>query len=338
MKVSEIGKFALLDRLNAGFEIGQQSTIKAFDDAAVVASAPDKSKQICSVILLEGIHFNLVYTPLKHLGYKAVTHAISKIVAMNALPQQILVSVGVSSRFEMSDIESLYEGIRAACSGYGVDLVANNLTASLTGMTISVTAVGEASADSLCYRSGANVNDLVCISGSLGAAYMGLQVLERERRVFESNHTQPKLDGYDYILQKQLRPQARLDMLKTFEDNGIKPSSMTDIADGLASDILHICKQSDVGIRIYLDKIPIAAETFEVCEEMNFDAVTAALNGGDDFELLFTVPIAGYEAIKSLSGFEIIGYITDASQGAYLITPDGNELKIKAQGWTFITE
>jgi thiamine-monophosphate kinase len=337
MDISETGKFALLDRLNSGFEAKQQSTLKAFDDAAVIASS-NRPKQICSAIFLEGIHFNLVYTPLKHLGYKAVTHAVSKIVAMNAFPQQILVSVGVSSRFSVSDIESLYEGIRTACSGYGVDLVENNLTASLTGMMISVTAVGEvASRDSLCCRSGAKVTDLVCISGSLGAAYMGLQVLERERRIFESNHTQPKLEGYDYILQQQLRPQARTDMLKTFEDNGIKPSSMTVIVDGLASDILHICKQSDTGVRIYLEKIPVASETFAVCEEMNFDAVTAALNGGDDFELLFTVPISEYDAIKSLSGFEIIGHIVDASQGAYLITPEGNELKIKAQGWTSVT-
>jgi thiamine-monophosphate kinase len=237
----------------------------------------------------------------------------------------------------VADIETLYEGIRVAGSMYEVDLVENNITASLTGMTICVTAVGEASDDRLCYRNGAKVNDLVCISGSLGAAYMGLQILERERRIFESNHTQPQLEGYDYILQKQLHPQARLDMLKTFDDNKIKPTSMTDITDGLASDILHICKQSDVGVKIFLEKIPIASETFAVCEEMNFDAVTAALNGGDDFELLFTVPISEHEAIKSLSGFEIIGYITDPSQGAYLVSPDGNELKIKAQGWTSVT-
>ncbi|MDR1582730.1 MAG: thiamine-phosphate kinase [Prevotellaceae bacterium] len=336
MNISEIGKFALLDRLNAGFKAQQQSTVKDFDDAAVIA-ASNKTKQVCSIILLEGMHFNLVYTPLKHLGYKAITHAVSKIVAMNAIPQQILISLGVSARFNVADIESLYEGIQIASSTYGVDLVENNITASLTGMTISVTAVGEISEDRLCYRSGAKVNDLVCISGSLGAAYMGLQVLERERRIFENNHTQPKLDGYDYILQKQLHPQARLDMLKTLEDNKIKPSSMTDITDGLASDILHICKHSGVGVRIYLEKIPIASETFTVCEEMNFDAVTAALNGGDDFELLFTVPISEHEAIKSMSGFEIIGYITDPSQGAYLVTPDGNELKIKAQGWTSVT-
>ncbi|MDR0726273.1 MAG: thiamine-phosphate kinase [Prevotellaceae bacterium] len=338
MDISEIGKFALLDRLNSGFETKQQSTIKAFDDAAVVAAASNKTKQICSAVFLEGIHFNLVYTPMKHLGYKVVTYAVSKIVAMNAVPQQILVSAGVSSRFSVQDIESFYEGIRAACSEYSVDLVENNLTASLTGMTISVTAVGEASENSLCYRSGAKVHDLLCLSGSIGAAYMGLQVLERERRIFETNHVQPKLEGYDYVLQKQLRPQARLDMLKTFEEHGIKPSSMTDIADGLASDILHICKQSNAGVRIYLDKIPIAVETFAVCEEMNFDAVTAALNGGDDFELLFTLPVTDYETIKSLSDFEIIGYITDSSQGAYLVTPEGNELKIKAQGWTFVTE
>jgi thiamine-monophosphate kinase len=337
MDISEIGKFALLDRLNTSFESKQPSTLKTFDDAAVVAVS-DKPKQISSTIFLEGIHFNLVYTPLKHLGYKVVTHAVSKIVAMNALPQQILVSIGVSTRFSVADIEVVYEGIRAACSEYGVDLVANDLTASLTGMIINVTAVGEASETRLCYRSGARATDLVCISGSLGAAYMGLQVLERERRIFETNRTQPKLDGYDHVLQKQLRPQARLDMLKTFDDAGIKPSAMTDIVDGLASDILHICKQSDAGVRIYLDKIPIASATFDVCGEMNFDAVTAALNGGDDFELLFTMSISDYEAIKGLSNFEIIGYMTDAAQGACLITPEGNELKIKAQGWTFVTK
>lgn len=336
MNVSEIGKFALLDRLNAGFEAQQQSTVKSFDDAAVVA-ASSKPKQISSVTFLEGIHFNLVYTPLKHLGYKTVTHAVSKIAAMNALPQQILVSVGASSRFNVSDIESLYEGIHAACSEYSIDLVGNNVTTSMTGMAINITAIGEAPESSLCYTSGAKVNDLVCISGSLGAAYMGLQVLERERRIFESNRTQPKLDGYDYVLQKQLRPQARIDMLKAFEDNEIQPSSMTAITDGLASDILHVCKQSDAGVRIYIEKIPIASETFAVCKEMNFDAVTAALNGGDDFELLFTVPISEYERVRGLSGFEIIGYITDASQGAYLVTPEGNELKIKAQGWTSVT-
>jgi thiamine-monophosphate kinase len=337
MDISEIGKFALLDRLNAGFEARQQTTIKTFDDAAVIA-ASNKPKQICSVIFLEGIHFNLVYTPLKHLGCKVVTHAVSKIAAMNSIPQQVLISVGVSSRFKTEDIESLYAGIRAACSTYAVDLVENNLTASLTGMSISVTAVGETDETNLCYTNGAKPNDLVCISGNLGAAYMGLQVLERERRIFESNHTQPKLDGYDYVLQKQLRPQARLDMLRIFEENDIKPSSMTDIADGLASDMLHICKQSEAGVRIYLEKIPVSSETFAVCEEMNFDAVTAALNGGDDFELLFTIPISEYETVKGMAGFEIIGYITDASQGACLVTPEGNELKIKAQGWTYMSE
>ncbi|MDR1338817.1 MAG: thiamine-phosphate kinase [Prevotellaceae bacterium] len=337
MDISEIGKFALLDRLNAGFEARQLTSLKTFDDAAVIA-ASDRPKQICSVILLEGIHFNLVYMPLKHLGCKAVTHAVSKIVAMNAVPRQILVSVGISSRFNVADVEDLYEGIHAACRMYELDLVENNLVASLTGMSISVTAVGEASEENLCYKSGAKVNDLVCISGNLGAAYMGLQVLERERRIFESNRTQPKLEGYDYVLQKQLHPQARIDMLKTFEDNGIKPTAMTDITDGLASDILHICKQSEVGAKIYIEKIPVSSETFAVCGEMNFDAVTAALNGGDDFELLFTVPVSAYEAIKGLPGFEIIGYISDASQGAYLITPEGNELKIKAQGWTSVSE
>jgi thiamine-monophosphate kinase len=337
MNISETGKFALLDHLNSGFKIQQPTTVKPFDDSAVIAVS-DKAKQICSAIFLEGIHFNLVYTPLKHLGYKVVTHAVSKIVAMNALPQQILVSTGVSSRFDTANLDSLYEGIRIACMEYNVDLVANSLTSSLTGMTISVTAVGEASDDNICYKSGAGVNDLVCISGNLGAAYMGLQVLERERRIFESNGVQPKLEGYDYVLEKQLHPKARLDMLKEFENIGIRPSSMTVIIDGLASEILHICQQSNTGVRIYLEKIPVAAETFEVCSEMNFDAVTAALNGGDDFELLFTMSISDHEKIKGLSGFEVIGYITDSSQGAYLVTPEGGNIKIKAQGWTSLME
>ncbi|MDR3245718.1 MAG: thiamine-phosphate kinase [Prevotellaceae bacterium] len=335
MNISEIGKFALLDRLNAGFVSQQQTTIKPFDDASVIGVS-NKLKQVCSDIFLEGIHFNLVYTPLKHLGYKVVTHAVSNIVAMNSVPQQIMASVGVSSRFNVPDVESLYEGIRAACTVYGVDLVGNNLSASLTGMMISITAIGETAEENLCCRTGAQVNDLVCISGNIGAAYMGLQVLERERRVFESSKVQPRLEGYDYVLQKQLRPQARQDMLQTFVDAGVKPTSMTDITDGLASDILHICKQSETGARIYLEKIPIASETFAVCEEMNFDAATAALNGGDDFELLFTVPLSEHEKIKSLPGFEIIGHITEASQGAYLVTPEGNEIKIKAQGWTSV--
>ena len=334
MDISKIGKIALLDRLNDRFDIVQNSTLRAFDDAAVVASGKG-TKQICSNIFLEGIHFNLVYTPLQHLGYKTVTQAVSNIVAMNSHPRQILVSVAVSSRFKLADIELLYDGIRSACSDYGLELLDNNLTASLTGMTVGITCIGEAKEEALCYRGGAGVNDLICLSGSLGAAYVGLQVLERERYVFEQNpQAQPQLEGYDYVLRKQLHPQARTDMTAIFAEQKVKPSSMTDIADCLASDLLQICKQSSVGARIYLDRIPIASETIANCQEMNIDPVTAALNGGDDFELLFTVPLAKYEQVKSLAGFEVIGHITDAAQGAYLVTPEGEEIKITAQGWT----
>lgn len=336
MNISEIGKFALLDKINAKFASIQKTTVKAFGDDAAVIASENKPKQICSNIFLEGIHFNLIYTPLKHLGYKVVTHAVSNIVAMNSTPQQIAVSVALSARFRVEDIETLYEGIKTACEIYHIDLVENDITSSVTGMVINVTAIGETESDNICYRNGAKITDLICISGDIGAAYMGLQVLERERLVYETNpNAQPKLDDYSYILQRQLKPQARIDMTKVFEENNIKPTAMTDITDGLASDILHICKESDKGARIYLDKIPIASETFKVCEEMNFDAVTAALNGGDDFELLFTIPLAEHEKVKSLAGFEIIGHITEASKGAYLVTPEGNEIKIKAQGWTF---
>ncbi|MDR0560111.1 MAG: thiamine-phosphate kinase [Prevotellaceae bacterium] len=334
MDIIKTSKIALIESINSKFDLKQSSSLQAFDNAAVIA-ADAKTKQVCTEIFLEGIHFNLVYTPLKHLAHKAVTAAVSKIVAMNGSPQQILVSLGISSKFKTEDVELFYEGIKSACSVYGLDLLGNSLVPSLTGLTVAITCIGETGEKNLCCRNGAKINDLICISGSVGAACMGLQILERERYVFEKNpDVQPKLDGYDYVLQKQLYPVARIDMIKMFEQTGIKPTSMTDISECLASDLLHICKQSNTGARIYLEKIPIASETFAVCDEMNFDAVTAALNGGDDFELLFTIPVTEYERIKNLADFEIIGYITDVSLGAYLITPEGAEIKITAQGWT----
>jgi len=333
MNISEIGKFALLEKLNAKFDTKQKTTAKTNDDCSVITSGAN-SKEISSRVFLEGINFNLIYTPLKHLGYKVVSHVVSDIIAMNAVPQQILVSVGLSSRFNVSDVETFYDGIYAACQIYNIDVAKNDITASLTGMVINITGVGETDKDNICCRDGAEDTNLICITGDLGAAYMGLQVLERERFVFENNpNAQPQLSNYNYILQKQLRPEACIGMIDVFRENGIKPTSMINVSDGLASEILHICRQSDKGARIYIDKIPIASETFKTCEEMNIDPVTAALNGGDDLQLLFTIALSEHEKIKNLSGFEVIGHITNPSKGAYIVTPDGTEIKIKAQGW-----
>lgn len=332
--IADLGEFALIDRLAAPFTNTQATTLKGIGDDAAVVQYGTTCQLLTTQLLLEGIHFNLMYTPLKHLGYKAVVAGVSNIYAMNGAPRQLLLAVGVSARFTVEDLESLYEGVRVACKEYEVDFVGGDTSASLTGLTLTVTVVGEAAPAEISYRSGAQVNDLICISGNLGAAYMGLQVLERERRVYEANPgVQPQLEGFDYILQRQLRPQARQDMVASFKENNLRPTSMIDISDGLASEMLHICKQSKVGARIYLEKIPIAAETFKACGEMGIDAVTAALNGGDDYELLFTIPLEQHEQIKGLAGFEIIGHIMEASKGAFLVTPEGQDVELRAQGW-----
>lgn len=333
--ISQLGEFALINRLISGISTNQPTTLAGVGNDAAVLQYTSTSRQLVSTdLLLEGVHFNLIYTPLKHLGYKAVVAGISDIYAMNGYPRQLLLSVGVSSKFYVEDLEELYAGVKLACEHYNIDLVGGDTSASLTGLVLNVTVVGEVDNNKITYRSGAQANDLLCLSGNIGAAYMGLQLLERERLVYEGNpNAQPQLHGYDYILQRQLKPEARKDIVDTLHELGIVPTAMIDVSDGLASDVMHLCKQSGTGGRIYLDKLPIAAETFKICDEMNIDAVTAALNGGDDYELLFTIPLNQHEKIKGLDGFNVIGHITDAGKGTCLVTPDGEEIALQAQGW-----
>ncbi|MDR0754543.1 MAG: thiamine-phosphate kinase, partial [Prevotellaceae bacterium] len=325
--LSDLGEFGLIEHLTKSVKSKNRSTQKAVGDDAAVMNYGTKCAVASTDILLEGIHFDLTYTPLKHLGYKAAVVNFSDIYAMNAQPVQLLVAIGISSRFCVEDMEQIYEGIKLACETYNVDLAGGDTSASLTGLTLSLTALGEADSDKICYRNGAKPDDLICLTGNLGAAYMGLQLLEREKKVFEGNaNVQPQFDGYDYILQRFLKPEARRDIIDAMADAGIVPTSMIDISDGLSSEIMHICKQSNTGARIYLDRIPIAAQTFKLAEEMGIDAVTAALNGGEDYELLFTLPLALRNKIKDLGGIDIIGHTVKAQAGSYLITPDGSEI------------
>ncbi|MDR1197862.1 MAG: thiamine-phosphate kinase [Prevotellaceae bacterium] len=335
--ISDFGEFGLIEHLTKSIKTVNKSTKKAVGDDAAVMNYGTKCAVASTDILLEGIHFDLTYTPLKHLGYKAATVNFSDIYAMNAHPTQLLVAVGISSRFCVEDIEQIYEGIKLACEKYNVDLVGGDTSASLTGLTLSLTVLGEADNGKICYRNGAKPNDLICLTGSLGAAYMGLQLLEREKKVFEGNsNVQPQFDGYDYVLQRFLKPEARRDIIDLMADAGINPSSMIDISDGLSSEIMHICRQSNCGARIYLERIPIASQTFKIAEEMGIDAVTAALNGGEDYELLFTLPLTLRDKIKDLGGIDVIGHITEAQAGSYLITPDGSEIVLQAQGWRHV--
>jgi thiamine-monophosphate kinase len=332
--LSDLGEFGLIEHLTKTIKIQNISTQKAAGDDAAVMNYGTKCVVASTDILLEGIHFDLTYTPLKHLGYKAATVNFSDIYAMNAQPAQLLVAIGISSRFCVEDIEQIYEGIKLACETYNVDLVGGDTSASLTGLTLGLTALGEVDKEKICCRSGAKPNDLICLTGDIGAAYMGLQLLEREKKVFEGNaNVQPQFDGYDYVLQRFLKPEARKDIIDAMADAGIVPSSMIDISDGLSSEIMHICKQSNTGARIYLDRIPIASQTFKLAEEMGIDAVTAALNGGEDYELLFTLPLALRDKIKDLGGIDVIGHIVEAQAGNFLITPNGSEIVLQAQGW-----
>ena len=332
--VSEVGEFGLIDRLTKSIKIQNKSTVYGVGDDAAVMSYGDKETVASTDLLLEGIHFDLIYTPLKHLGYKAAVVNFSDIYAMNAEPKQLLVSIGISSRFSVEDVDLIYEGIHQACNAYGVDLVGGDTSASMTGLTLSITALGEGEKGKLSYRNGAKPKELICLTGDLGAAYMGLQLLEREKRVFAGNgNVQPQLEGYSYVLERQLKPEARRDTVKLLKENNIVPTSMIDISDGLSSEVMHLCKQSKVGARIYLNKIPIASETFKLAEEMNIDAVTAALNGGEDYELLFTLPLSLHEKVKELGGIDVVGHTEEESKGAYLIAPDGEEIELRAQGW-----
>ena len=331
-EIAELGEFGLIDLLTKGFDPADASTLRAAGDDAAVVMPPSGEAVLCSTdALLEGIDFDLTYFPLRHLGYKAVTVAASDILAMNALPSQLMVSLGVSSKLSVEALQELYEGIAFACREQEIDLVGGDTRASMTGLVITVTSLGYAKKEKVVYRSGAQQNDLVCITGNLGAAYMGLQLLEREKRVLaDVENPEPQFKGYEYLLEKYLKPRPRTDIVRALAEEKIRPTSMIDLSDGLASDLMQICKSSACGARIYLERIPIARQTSALAEEMHSDPVVAALNGGEDYELLFTVPLSMQEQIMRLGLVDVIGHITPASTGCYLVTPDGQDIKLKA--------
>ena len=334
-EIATLGEFGLIEHLTEGIEPKNASTVYGVgDDAAVLSYPSDKQVLVTTDILLEGVHFDLTYVPLKHLGYKAAVVNFSDIYAMNGTPRQITVTLGVSKRFSVEDMEQLYAGIRLACEVYGVDVVGGDTTSSLTGLTISITCIGEADADKVVYRNGAKETDLICVSGDLGAAYMGLQLLEREKAVLRGNtDMQPDFSGKEYLLERQLKPEARKDIIQKLAEASIRPTAMMDISDGLSSELMHICKQSHAGCRIYEEHIPIDYQTAVMAEEFNMNLTTCALNGGEDYELLFTVPIADHERVQDIEGIRLIGHITKPELGCALITRDGQEFELKAQGW-----
>jgi len=337
-EISRLGEFGLIRHLTRDLTIKNSSTEKGVGDDAAVLDYGGRKVVVTTDMLAEGVHFNLVYTPLKHLGYKAAVVNFSDIYAMNARPMQLLVSMALSGKFSVSMVDEIYRGIRLACDQYGVDLVGGDTTSSFTGLTMSLTAIGEGTEDTLIYRSGAGINDLICVSGDLGGAFLGLQLLERERRLFEKERTiQPVLEGYDYVLERQLKPEARRDIIGLLSELGVKPTSMIDISDGLSSEIMHICHESGKGCKIYSDKIPIHTETYRVAREFDTDPVIAALNGGEDYELLFTVPVKLFDKIGNRPEFTIIGHITDRSEGTGMVTPEGQLISLEAQGWNSLT-
>lgn len=338
-EISTLGEFGLIERLTKDIPLCNDSTKKGVGDDAAVIAFGDKEALVTTDLLLEGIHFDLRYVPLKHLGYKAAVVNFSDIYAMNGQPRQITVSLGISSRFTVEHIEELYAGIRLACEVYGVDLVGGDTSASVTGLVISVTCLGEAEKDKIVYRDGAKPTDIICVSGDLGAAYMGLQLLERENRVAASAAPgfQPDFSGKEYLLERQLKPEARKDIVAELAANNIRPTSMMDVSDGLSSELLHICKSSNVGCRVYEDRIPIDYQTAVMAEEFNMNLVMTAMNGGEDYELLFTVPLADNEKIERLKGVSMIGYVTKPELGAAMVTRDGSEIPVRAQGWNAFT-
>lgn len=333
-EISTIGEFGLIDRLTRDFPLRNKSSLKGVGDDCAVLEYKDTEVLVSTDLLVEGIHFDLTYVPLKHLGYKAAVVNFSDIYAMNGHPRQITVSLAISKRFTVEHMEELYSGIRLACDIYGVDLVGGDTTSSRSGLIISVTAIGDAPAGNIAYRSGAKDTDLICVSGDLGAAYMGLQLLEREKVASAGQKDfVPQFSGKEYLIERQLKPEARRDVIENLAKEGIVPTSMMDISDGLSSELLHICKASDCGCRVYEDRIPIDYQTAVMAEELNMNLVTAAMNGGEDYELLFTVPLHAHEAIRKIPGVHVIGHITKPSLGAALITRDGAEIPIRAQGW-----
>lgn len=333
-ELSELGEFGIIDLITKDASQLQVSTVKGPGDDAAVIDHGDRYTLVSTDMLLEGVHFNMSYTPLKHLGYKAVVVNLSDIYAMNGTPRQITVSIGVSSKFSVEAIEELYAGIHMACKFYQVDLIGGDTTSSQVGLVISVTAMGTVEKDKIAYRSGAGENDLVCLTGDLGAAYVGLQVLEREHAVFKENpNMQPDLEGMDYILERQLKPEAGKGLIELLKENNLVPTSMIDVSDGLASELIHLSKASGRGITIYGDKIPVDHVTAKVAEDFNLSPTLAALNGGEDYELLFTMPLTSYEKLKHIPEIRMLGHVTGEGEGVYMADQAGNKITLEAQGW-----
>lgn len=338
-EISTLGEFGLIDHLTQGIELRNTSTKKGVGDDCAVMEYHDTEVLVSTDLLLEGVHFDLTYVPLKHLGYKSAIVNFSDIYAMNGTPRQITVSLGISKRFTVEHMEALYSGIRLACEIYGVDLVGGDTTSSHSGLVISITCIGDAPKDKIVYRNGAKDTDLICVSGDLGAAYMGLQLLEREKVASAGQKDfVPDFAGKEYLVERQLKPEARKDIIAALDKAGIVPTSMMDVSDGLSSELMHICKQSGTGCRIYEDRIPIDYQTALMAEELGMNLVTAALNGGEDYELLFTVPLHYHDKIKELKGIAVIGHITRPELGCALVTRDDAELPLKAQGWNPLAE
>jgi thiamine-monophosphate kinase len=334
-EISDLGEFGLIDRLTADIKPKEPSTLKGIGDDAAVIDHGGKLTVISTDLLLEGIHFDLMYQPLKHLGYKSVVTNLSDIYAMNALPSQITVSIGLSNRFSVEAIEEFYEGVKAACANYDVDLIGGDTTSSKHGLLISVTAIGQVDPDDVVYRDTAKVGDLICVTGDLGAAYLGLQILEREKQLFIAHPTiQPDLEGQQYLIGRQLKPEARRDSIQFFKKAGVKPTAMIDISDGLASEVLHLCKASKVGAYIEEDKVPVHPDAEQMALKFNLDPITCALSGGEDYELLFTVDVKDLEKVRYMPSVYIIGEVTPLSDGVTLHTSGGNIHPLKAQGWT----
>lgn len=334
-ELSKLGEFGLIRHLTQHIELKNKSSIKGVgDDAAIIDYGANKVSVVSTDILVEGVHFDLSYVPLKHLGYKAATVNFSDVLAMNAMPKQLLVSIAISSKFSLDAIEELYDGLLLACERYGVDLVGGDTTSSKSGLIISCTIIGEGEKEKLVYRNGAKEKNLLCVTGDLGGAYVGLLMLDREKKVYKSNpKIQPDLEGNDYILERQLKPEARIDIIQMLAERGVQPTSMIDISDGLASELLHLCTQSGVGAQLYEEKIPLDPMTFERAREFNLDPTMCAMNGGEDYELLFTISLKDFEKLENNPDITFIGHITPKEAGVNLVTKGNTEHPITAQGW-----
>ena len=338
-EIAKLGEFGLIDHLTQNIELKNPSTSKGVGDDAAVLTYDNKRVLVTTDLLLEGIHFDLIYVPLKHLGYKSAVVNFSDIYAMNGQPKQITISLGISKRFSVEDLDEFYAGVYLACEHYGVDVVGGDTSASLTGLTISITCIGEGEEKTITYRNGAKDTDIICVSGDLGAAFMGLQLLEREKSVYDGKtEFEPDFSGKEYLLERQLKPEARKDIIELLAKDGIVPTSMIDISDGLSSELKHICKQSKVGCRIFEERIPLDYQTAMMAEQFNMNVTTVALSGGEDYELLFTVPLYQHDAISKIKGIHVIGHITSENVGQMMVMRDNTEIELKAQGWDSIAE